>query len=98
MSDEAQPQIITHRVCDVSEVALGEAKRFIVGDVPICVAHCDNGFHAISDTCSHADYSLSYGDFDPDACEIECPQHGSYFSFITGEPSTLPATEPVAVF
>ena len=32
-----------------------------------------------------------------DEREIECPKHGSTFSLITGEPITLPATQPVPV-
>ncbi len=31
-------------------------------------------------------------------CEIECPKHGSTFSLTTGEPQTLPATQPVPVY
>ena len=49
-------------------------------------------------TCSHADYSLSEGDVWEDECEIECPKHGSTFSLLTGEPQTLPATQPVPVY
>jgi 3-phenylpropionate/trans-cinnamate dioxygenase ferredoxin subunit len=30
--------------------------------------------------------------------EIECPKHGSTFSLISGEPATLPATQPIAVY
>ena len=33
-----------------------------------------------------------------DEREIECPKHGSTFSLLTGEPQTLPATQPVPVF
>ena len=32
------------------------------------------------------------------SAEIECPKHGSTFSLRTGEPVTLPATQPVPVF
>ena len=49
-------------------------------------------------TCSHADYSLSEGDVWEDEREIECPKHGSTFSLMTGEPQTLPATQPVPVY
>ena len=52
-------------------------------------------FYAIGDTCSHADFSLSEGDVWDDEREIECPKHGSTFSLVTGEPQTLPATQPV---
>jgi 3-phenylpropionate/trans-cinnamate dioxygenase ferredoxin subunit len=34
----------------------------------------------------------------PDECEIECPKHGSAFSVKTGEPLTLPATQPVPTY
>ena len=64
----------------------------------ICIVHCDDGFHAVSDTCSHEDYSLSEGDADPAQCEIECWKHGSLFSLTTGEPLTLPATLPIEVY
>ena len=33
-----------------------------------------------------------------DEREIECPKHGSTFSLVTGEPQTLPATQPVPVY
>jgi 3-phenylpropionate/trans-cinnamate dioxygenase ferredoxin subunit len=33
-----------------------------------------------------------------DEREIECPKHGSTFSLETGEPATLPATQPVRVY
>ena len=55
-------------------------------------------FYVIGDECSHADYSLSEGDVWEDEREIECPKHGSTFSLETGEPQTLPATQPVPVY
>ena len=55
-------------------------------------------FHAIGDTCSHADFSLSEGTVDTDECTIECWKHGSAFSLRTGEPESLPATRPVPVY
>lgn len=58
----------------------------------------DDAVYAIGDTCSHADVSLSDGEVLCDTLEIECWKHGSSFSLTTGEPSTLPATQPVAVY
>ena len=54
--------------------------------------------YAIGDTCSHADVSLSEGEVWCDSKEIECWKHGSLFSLETGEPQTLPATQPVPVY
>ena len=56
----------------------------------------DGNLHAIGDTCSHAEISLSEGDVE--GCTIECWAHGSSFDLRTGEPLTLPAYEPVPVF
>ena len=54
--------------------------------------------YAIGDTCSHANVSLSEGEVLADDREIECWKHGSTFSLLTGEPQTLPATQPVPVY
>jgi 3-phenylpropionate/trans-cinnamate dioxygenase ferredoxin subunit len=54
--------------------------------------------YAIGNRCSHAEVSLADGEVDCDAKELECVRHGSAFSLETGEPSTLPATQPVPVF
>jgi 3-phenylpropionate/trans-cinnamate dioxygenase ferredoxin subunit len=89
---------IRERIAHVSEVPNGEARRFRVGTREVAVVNIDDHFYAIGDTCSHAEYSLSDGLVWPEELEIECPQHGAMFSLVTGEPQTLPATQPVPVF
>ncbi len=86
------------RVCSVSDVEPGTAKRFEVEGLRLCVVRIGDNFSVIGDECSHADYSLSEGDVWADEREIECPKHGSTFSLATGEPQTLPATRPVPVY
>jgi 3-phenylpropionate/trans-cinnamate dioxygenase ferredoxin subunit len=91
------------RVCAVDDVEPGSARRFDVDGARLCVVNIPDkdgasNFYVIGDECSHADYSLSEGDVWADECEIECPKHGSTFSVRTGEPQTLPATEPVPVY
>jgi 3-phenylpropionate/trans-cinnamate dioxygenase ferredoxin subunit len=86
------------RVCATGDVAPGTAKRVDVDGLRLCVVHLDGEFKVIGDRCSHADYSLSEGDVWLDEREIECPKHGSTFSLDTGEPQTLPATQPVPVY
>jgi 3-phenylpropionate/trans-cinnamate dioxygenase ferredoxin subunit len=88
----------TQRICGREDLKVGEARRFVVEDQPICLVRTGDGFKAIGDTCSHADYSLAEGEVDLDFCEIECWKHGSMFSLETGEPTTLPATRPVPVY
>jgi 3-phenylpropionate/trans-cinnamate dioxygenase ferredoxin component len=86
------------RVCSVKDVEAGSARRFDVDSHRLCVVHVGDDFYVIDDTCTHADYSLSEGDIWEDDLEIECPKHGSTFSLETGEPATLPATQPVRVY
>jgi 3-phenylpropionate/trans-cinnamate dioxygenase ferredoxin subunit len=86
------------RLCAVDDVPAGEARRFVVDGHPIAVVRIADDFYAIGDTCSHANVSLSEGEVFEDTCEIECYKHGSAFSLKTGEPITLPATQPVPVY
>jgi len=59
-----------------------------VGDEPVCLINIDGELHAINDTCTHEDASLSDGTIDGD--EIECPLHGGAFNIRTGEPVSFP--------
>ncbi len=86
------------RLCSVGDVAPNSSIRVVVDDRPIAVVRIGDDFYAIGDTCSHAEVSLSQGEVLADSCELECIKHGSAFSLTTGEPSTLPATEPVPVY
>ena len=52
--------------------------------------------HAIGDTCTHGDISLSEGFVEGET--LECWAHGSKFSLLTGKPLSLPAYEPVPVY
>jgi 3-phenylpropionate/trans-cinnamate dioxygenase ferredoxin subunit len=96
------------RVCSVHDVKPGAAKRVDVEGQRLCVVHLpardgpandgSDDWYVIGDECSHEDYSLSEGDVWEDDCEIECPKHGSTFDLRTGEPQTLPATQPVPTY
>lgn len=87
------------RLCAVSDLEVGAALRVDVAGERIAVVRLEEQvFRAIGDECSHADYSLAEGDVDLDDCTLECWKHGSVFSLETGEPETLPATQPVTVY
>ena len=73
-------------------------RRFDIAGVGVAVVRIDDDVYAIGDVCSHANVSLSEGEVWCDEKELECPKHGSTFSLLTGEPITLPATQPVPVF
>lgn len=84
------------RACAVADVTTTGAVGVEVGGVEVAVARDGDDFFALEDLCSHAAVALSEGDVAD--CRIECWLHGSEFDLRTGEPSGLPATEPVATF
>lgn len=81
----------------LSELVQDQAVRVVLDDVPIAIVLDSNGeVHAIGDTCSHGQISLSEGFVEGDT--LECWAHGSAFSLRTGKPQNLPAFEPVPVY
>ena len=86
------------KVCVLADLEHGKARTFDVGGRAVAVVRIDETVYAIGDRCSHADVSLSDGEVYCDTKEIECIRHGSAFSLVTGQPQTLPATQPVHVF
>jgi 3-phenylpropionate/trans-cinnamate dioxygenase ferredoxin subunit len=85
-------------VAPLADLAPGTARRFEIGGVAVAVVRIDDDVYAIGDVCSHANVSLSDGEVWCDERELECPKHGSTFDLVTGQPSSLPATQPVPVF
>jgi 3-phenylpropionate/trans-cinnamate dioxygenase ferredoxin subunit len=79
------------------ELEEGGVVKVVLHGVPVAVVHCEDGsVHAVGDTCTHADVSLSEGEVED--CTIECWLHGSRFDLRTGQPLALPAIRPVPVF
>jgi len=87
-----------HRICAPGELGDGEARRVEVDGHAIAVVRCGDDVYAIGDTCSHQRISLSEGDVLCPERQLECWKHGSAFSLLTGEPTSLPANRPVPVF
>jgi 3-phenylpropionate/trans-cinnamate dioxygenase ferredoxin component len=86
-------------VCNLADLPVGEMRLVEADGRKIGVFHCADGeLVAIEDRCSHDDGPLAEGEFDPSACTVECPRHGSLFDIRTGKPKTLPAYQPVETF
>jgi 3-phenylpropionate/trans-cinnamate dioxygenase ferredoxin component len=85
-------------VCPLAELPPGQMRLVEHEGRKIGVFNCDGALHAIEDRCSHDDGPLAEGEFDPAACTVECPRHGSLFDLTTGRPKTLPAYAPVQTF
>lgn len=90
-------------VCSFDDLADGSATRVEITardgrTVPVAVVRVGDDVYAIGDICSHANVSLSEGEVWCDELEIECPKHSSAFHLVSGQPNTLPATQPVPVY
>ncbi len=86
------------RICSVTDVPPGEARKFTLGRLEIAVVRIDDDWYAIGDVCTHQKISLSEGEVHADTREIECWKHGSSFSLETGDPNSLPATKAEPVY
>ncbi len=100
-SNEVYEQRMTDTVsvCPASDLGEGEMRLVEADDRLIGVFRCaDGSLVAIEDRCSHDDGPLAEGEFDAEACTVECPRHGSLFDLRSGKPKTLPAYQPVETF
>ena len=85
------------RIGTIDELEENKAYRVVLEGIAIAIVKDSAGkVHAIGDTCTHGDISLSEGFVEEGG--IECWAHGSLFSLETGKPLSLPAYEPVPVF
>ena len=85
------------RVCGEDELGVATAMKVVLDGKPSAVVKDSSGaVHAIGDTCTHGDISLSEGFVEDDT--LECWAHGSKFALATGKPLNFPAYEPVPVY
>ena len=85
------------RVLSLKDLPDVGAVRVVLDGVPVAVVRDEQGHvHAVGDTCSHAEVSLSEGEVED--CTIECWLHGSRFDLRTGAAINLPANIPVPVY
>jgi 3-phenylpropionate/trans-cinnamate dioxygenase ferredoxin component len=82
----------------LDELPPGSMRLVPAGARTIGVYNCGGKLYAIEDRCSHDDGPLCEGDWDPEACMVVCPRHGSRFDLETGIPMSLPAFVAVPTF
>lgn len=80
-------------VAKTSEIIPGSAKQVEVDGEPVAIFNVNGHFFAISDTCSHAQASLSEGTLEDHV--VTCPLHGAQFDIRTGKNLSMPAVVPV---
>jgi 3-phenylpropionate/trans-cinnamate dioxygenase ferredoxin subunit len=74
----------------------GEARQIRVEGRVLVVIRIGDDIYVLDDRCSHEDFSLAEGEVNVATKEIECERHGSMFRLIDGQPTSFPATRPVA--
>ena len=79
-------------LCATAEVLPGETH------VALVVVNYDGAFYALEDRCTHDEFELSAGPFDPATGQIECVLHGARFDVRSGEAMCPPAYEPVRTY
>jgi 3-phenylpropionate/trans-cinnamate dioxygenase ferredoxin component len=82
----------------VDELPDGSMRLVPAAGKTIGVYRCHGELYAIEDRCTHDDGPLAEGEWDPEACEVVCPRHGSRFDLRTGNALTLPAYLPVPTY
>lgn len=81
-------------LCTTAEVLPGESHVAWFGDVALVIVNHDGQFYALEDRCTHEDFELSAGPYDPATGQIECVLHGARFDVRSGEALCPPAYEP----
>lgn len=85
------------RVCANADLAPNTPLRVVIGNNAIVIVRGTDGVvHALDDTCTHGQVSLSEGFVEGN--ELECWAHGATFDLETGAALTLPATKPLRVY
>lgn len=85
--------------CDIGtleDYVSGVPQKLRILDRVLVVVRIDDDVYILDDRCSHEEFSLTEGEVNVEACEIECARHGAMFSLKDGEPMSFPATRPVA--
>ena len=84
------------RLCQVSEIAEGTARKVEIEDQQLALFNINGTFYATDNRCTHARAFLSEGFIEGDT--IECPLHGGRFHIPTGRPLAPPVRTPVRVY
>jgi biphenyl 2,3-dioxygenase ferredoxin component len=82
--------------CSVKELPPGEALRVEGGPEPVALFNVSGSFYAVSDNCTHGDWSLAEGYLEGD--QIVCPLHNGKFCVRTGAVIQNPPTDPLKVY
>lgn len=91
--------MVTKTKIKKSEILLGKAKSYLIGETKIIISNINGSYYAIGDICSHDEGELLNGECNLiEDCLIECPRHGARFNLKTGNAVRMPAVAPIPTF
>lgn len=86
------------KVCNVAELAPGEARRVILQERdPIAVFNVAGRFYVTDDDCTHGLSSLAKDGTVIDD-QVECGWHGGRFNILTGAATCAPCTKALRTY
>lgn len=85
------------KVAKTQDIAEGTIKSFTVKNQKIAIVNYDGEYHAIDDTCTHAECSLGNEGL-MDGSTVICGCHGAMFDVTTGKVLALPAVADVSTY
>ncbi|NNN00491.1 MAG: Rieske 2Fe-2S domain-containing protein [Acidimicrobiaceae bacterium] len=80
----------------LDDFTTGTARQLKVAGRILVAVRIEQDVYILDDRCSHEDFSLAEGEVNVGTREIECARHGAMFRLSDGEPTSFPATRPVA--
>ena len=83
-------------LCDVADVAPGNALKVEAQGLALAVFNVDGEFYVTDDACTHGPGSLSEGYIEGDV--VECNFHNGQFNIKTGEVVSPPCMIPVKTY
>lgn len=84
------------KVCEVSDIPVGEMRCMQVQQYKLLVAHTEQGYCVSDEMCTHEDARLCDGNLS--GTLVKCPLHGSRFDLISGKVLDDPAEENLVVY
>ena len=89
------------KVCSTAQLPPGRSHCFELDGKCIAVFNVAGTYFAFDNYCTHERAPLSEGRVLTDEKGrrvVECPMHHAHFNILTGEPTALPAMDPIEVY
>ncbi len=84
------------RIAGLDELASDGRLSVVIDDDPALLVRIGDDIYAIEDVCTHDGQPLTNGPIEDG--QIVCPRHGARFDLKTGQPTCMPATQPIATY